>query len=183
VRVLIVFGTSEGHTAKISAFLADRMRGQGHAVTLADASGRPPPPDPAAYDAVVVAARVHSGRYPRAIARYVRDKLTTLAGKRTAFVPVSMMAARAATLPRAERYTGRFLRLTGWRPSLVHQTAGARYYTRHGAIGRWILARLDGAAGFEVDTRRDYDWTDWDALGRFAEAFLAPGRPPGTASG
>jgi phytoene dehydrogenase-like protein len=67
MRVLVLFGTSEGHTHKIARFLSDRFSGQGHQVTMADARDLPVDLDPVSHDLVIIAARVHAGSYPRAV--------------------------------------------------------------------------------------------------------------------
>ncbi len=173
MRILVVYGTTEGQTRKVATFLADRFKGRGHDVTLADAHRPPRSLNPAAYDAVVVAARVHSGRYQRSIRRFVRRNVAMLRAKPSAFVSVSMMAALPDRAGTVASYVGRFSHRTGWTPGLVHQAAGARFYARQGAIGRWILGRIDSKVrGRPVDTSRDQEWTDWDALGDFADGFL-----------
>ncbi len=180
MRILIVYGTSEGQTRKVATFLANRFSDQSHDVTLANIEDVPPSLDPAAYDAVVVAARVHSGRYPSSIRHFVRRNRAVLADRFSAFVSVSLLAAidtdktRAATVG----YVAGFADKTGWRPPLVHHVAGARFYTRHGAFGRRILGWIDSKAwGKPIDTSRDHEWTDWQALGRFGDAFLAGAQP------
>ncbi len=181
MRILIVFGTTEGQTRKVATFLADRFLAKLHSVTLVDADKPPAALDPAGYDAIVVAARVHSGRYPSSVRHFVRRNLATLTAKPSAFVSVSLMAARGtAKAPEAlARYVARFARKTGWTPRHVHHAAGARFYARHGAIGRWILQKIDSKAfGKSDDVSRDQEWTDWEALGRFADAFPAAASTP-----
>jgi menaquinone-dependent protoporphyrinogen oxidase len=179
MRVLIVYATSEGQTRKVATYLADRFLARSHSVTVVDADKPPTELDPGGYDAIVVAARVHSGRYPSSVRRFVRRNLATLTAKPSAFVSVSLMAAvgTAKAAGALARYVGRFSRKTGWTPRHVHHAAGARFYTRHGAVGRWILRKIDSKAfGQSMDVGRDHEWTDWDALGRFADAFLAAAR-------
>jgi menaquinone-dependent protoporphyrinogen oxidase len=176
MRVLIVYGTTEGQTRKVATFLADRFLAKSHSVTVVDADKPPAALDAAAYDAIVVAARVHSGRYPASVRRFVRRNRQTLMTKPSAFVSVSMMAARGtAKAPKAlARYVARFARKTGWTPRHVHHAAGARFYARQSGFGRWILQRIDSSAfGKSVDVSRDHEWTDWDALAGFADGFAA----------
>ncbi len=180
MRILIAYGTTEGQTRKIATFLAERFTDQSHIVTLVDASALPPVLDVAACDAVVVAARVHASTYPSSIRRFVRRYRAALTDRPSAFVSVSLMAAMGT--PRSADamagYVERFSRKTGWSPTMVHHAAGARFYTKHGAFGRWILRMIDSKAwGKQIDTSVDHVWTDWRALGRFGDRFLTAAMP------
>jgi menaquinone-dependent protoporphyrinogen oxidase len=172
--ILVLYGTSEGQTLKIARFLADRFHKAGAEVELVDADHQPPGLKPNDFNAVVVAARVHVGRYPAQIVRFAKAHRTKLAAKRNAFLSVSMAAARLepGDAERAEKCAADFVARTGWRPARIEHVAGARLYSRHGAVGRWILGLVDR---HRFDTRRDHEWTDWAALERFAGDFL--GRP------
>jgi menaquinone-dependent protoporphyrinogen oxidase len=49
--------------------------------------------------------------------------------------------------------------------------AGALPYTRYNFLVRFLMKRIARKAGGPTDTSRDYDFTDWAALDRFAAAF------------
>ena len=49
--------------------------------------------------------------------------------------------------------------------------AGALEYSKYNPLKRWIMKRIAAKAGGGTDTSRDYDYTDWDDLQQFAEAF------------
>lgn len=180
MRVLIVYGTSEGQTRKVAGFLANRFNDQAAAVALVDARHPPADFDPAEFDAVVVAARVHSGRYPAPIRRFIRRNRHVLTTKLSAFLSVSLTAAIGTDKARAAvaGYVERLAHSTGWQPARILHVGGARFYTKHGAFGRWLLGRIDSKAwGKPIDTSRDMEWTDWQAVGHFGDEFLAGSRP------
>jgi menaquinone-dependent protoporphyrinogen oxidase len=64
-----------------------------------------------------------------------------------------------------------FYAATGWHPTLVAVVAGALPYTRYSPLTRWMMRRIVAKAKGDTDTSRDYEYTDWDALRRFASAF------------
>jgi menaquinone-dependent protoporphyrinogen oxidase len=64
-----------------------------------------------------------------------------------------------------------FLTVTGWRPTLTKPVAGAVLYTRYNWFKRRLMKRMVGKAGGDVDTSRDYEYTDWNELRTFAEQF------------
>lgn len=170
MRILILYGTSEGHTQKIATFVGDLLARRGHLVTTVDVVHRPTALRVADFDATIIAARVHAGLYQSQLVRLVESNRRTLAAMPNAFLSVSMSAAnlQPGDLERAKRYVDSFIRRTGWQPRVVVQVAGARLYTRHSAISRWILGLVDRKA---FDTSKDHVWTDWDALGQFADDF------------
>jgi len=183
LRFLVVYGTSEGHTAKIATYAATRLAGRGDEAMSIGAANLPADFDPTGFDAFVVASRVHAGAFHPAIVRFVGDYLPSIRTKPSAFISVSIVAARNDPKAVAELagYMARFTRKTGWTPSFLHHAAGARLYSRHNAFGRWILKLIDErwipgelaavGAGPGIDTSRDYEFTDWSELGRFADAF------------
>jgi menaquinone-dependent protoporphyrinogen oxidase len=98
----------------------------------------------------------------------------------SAFVSVSMLAAATDGKSQAAvaGYVERFIKQTGWTPRLIHMAAGARRYSRHNPLGRWILRYVDRKSGFAWDTTQDHEWTDWQALGRFADTLIASAAQP-----
>jgi menaquinone-dependent protoporphyrinogen oxidase len=175
IKILILHASSEGQTRKIATFLADRLRGRACDVTLVDIAARQTDLRATDFDAAILAGRVHAGTFPRKLERFAREQAAVLSAMPSAFVPVSMMAARSDEVSRkaASHYVHRFLEKTGWTPQAVQQTAGARRYSQHGRLTGWILRAVDKWAGFPGDTSRDHEWTDWPALAAFADAFLS----------
>lgn len=56
---------------------------------------------------------------------------------------------------------------------MTKAVAGALLYTRYGWLKRWIMRRIVRKAGGDVDTTRDYEYTDWIALRELARRFAA----------
>jgi menaquinone-dependent protoporphyrinogen oxidase len=71
-HILIVYGTTDGHTRKIAQVLAENLRARRCSVEMLDAAGGVWRFSPEAYDGVIVAASVHIGDYQRAVGRWVR---------------------------------------------------------------------------------------------------------------
>ena len=179
-RILIAYGTSEGQTARIAERIAAVIREQGHDAVALDLKRATP--DPAEYDAVIVGASVHRGRHQTQVGEYVRETRDALERLPTAFFSVSLAICEPTVAGRkeAEGYTEEFFRLTRWHPGKVAHFAGALLYTRYGFFTRWIMRRIARGKGSpDLDTSRDYEYTDWDGVTRFAEEFLerAVGRP------
>jgi menaquinone-dependent protoporphyrinogen oxidase len=170
--LLILYATLEGHTARVAGRIAGRMRDAGHQVELREARAGEPLPDLARYGAVIVGASVHYGHHPAHLARALSRQRQALAAKPGAFFSVSLSAdGPGANRPAAARYVRSFLRQAGWQPRDTAAFGGALQYSRYGRFKRWLVRAFVSVAGGDTDMSRDYEYTDWNAVARFADAF------------
>jgi menaquinone-dependent protoporphyrinogen oxidase len=170
-RTLIVYGTTDGHTTKVAETMAEQLRSHGHTVIVVDsARGKP---DPARFDAIVVSASLHAGGYQRQIVGWVRKHSATLNRMPTAFVSVCLGILQHD--PKVDRELKAImdatLRSTCWQPLETKIVAGALKYTKYNILKRWVMKRIVKKAGGDMDTSKDYEYTDWNALRRFADDF------------
>jgi menaquinone-dependent protoporphyrinogen oxidase len=182
-RILVVYGTTEGHTAKVAGAIAETLHRNGVLVDVRAAGEPAPAPD--GYDAVIVAASVHAGRYQRSVLNWVRAHASVLSHKPAAFVSVCLgVLQHDATVEHdLQTIVDQFVASTGWRPGVVKFVAGALPYTKYGWLRRLVMKRIVAKAGGDTDTSRDYEYTDWTDLRHFAANFglgrqpLTPGLP------
>jgi len=176
MNFLVVYGTTEGQTRKICQFVADRIKVSSHNADLVDAT------DPTlgtlklrGYDGVVVAGSLHVGKFQTSIEEFVKARHQTLNGMRTMFLPVSLSAAShdADDIKGLADCTGRFVNETGWKPGETHNVAGAFRYTQYDFFKRWGMKLIAYQKGVATDTSRDLELTDWVALTRVTDGFVA----------
>lgn len=172
-NVLIVYGSGEGQTAKVAEFTAEHIRGRGHQVTVL--KGKRLPRDFAIdqYGAVIVAASVRKSKYQRYIVRFVKKYYARLDSVPSAFVSVSMAAVRIGD-PKGsilQQWLGRFINETSWNPAHYASFAGALMYRKYNFITRIVMKKIAQKSGLTTDTSRNHEFTDWDAVGRFADEF------------
>ena len=170
-RILVLYGTTEGQTAKIAAAIAGTLRGLGCYTDIVEAG--PLDPDPRLYDGVIVAASVHVGSFQKPVLRWVRAHADRLASRPTAFVPVCLAVLGKGPKAAAEvqAIVERFQAQSCWRPSTTRAVAGALLYTRYNFFKRWIMKRIVAQQGGDTDTSRDYEYTDWNDVRAFAIEF------------
>ena len=170
-HILVLYGTTHGHTAKIARAIAETLRSQGASADVVEATAKWPQPEH--YAAVVVAASVHEGKYQRPVRRWVRANADALNARPTAFVSVCLGVLQQNPQVQQEvaAIMARFLTATGWRPAVTTTVAGALLYTRYNPFIRWAMKRIVRKAGGDTDTSRDYEYTDWADLRAFAEDF------------
>ena len=170
-KIFITYGTTEGQTAKIAEFIADVIRAHGFevdAVDVKETQGRVP----AGYDGVIVGASIHVGKHDKHVVKFVKENRGTLERLPSAFFSVSL-AAHGDT-DEAEGYVEKFEKETGWRPARIALFGGALLYTHYGFVKRHMMKKIvHGKPGdLGTDMSRDYVYTEWDGVKRYAEAFL-----------
>lgn len=172
-RILIVYGSTHGQTARIGRHIGDLLGTLGRDVTLVDADALPRALDPRDFDGVIVGSSIIYRRHQPAVLRFVRANRDTLSAKPSAFFSVSASAAGRTEKERdgARRCVNDFLRHTGWRPGVTTTLGGAMAYTKYNPVLRWITRYISAKAGGPTDTSRDHELTDWTRVRRFVEDF------------
>jgi menaquinone-dependent protoporphyrinogen oxidase len=179
-NILIVYGTSHGHTEKVVTRISRGLGGAGHRVTVWKGDEVAANGSIGEFDAFLVAGSVIFGWHQRYLEAFVRRNLGRLNAAPSGFV--SVCGALAGTWSHgpaeARRYITAFLARTGWRPGLTRSFAGGLPYTRYGFFTRWLMYFISRATGRPTDTTRDWDLTDWEAVDLFtAEVGARIGQP------
>jgi menaquinone-dependent protoporphyrinogen oxidase len=171
-RILVLYGTSEGHTEKIATTIANTLIASGCDADVIQAGTVDPSIKD--YDGVIVAASIHGGRFQKPVVSCVRAHAAEIAAKPNAFVEVCLAVLQkndAKVAADLEAIAGRFSKETGWVPSAIKLVAGALPYTKYNFLMRWMMKRIVAKAGGDTDTSRDYVYTDWDDVSAFAQEF------------
>jgi menaquinone-dependent protoporphyrinogen oxidase len=169
-KIFLTYGTTEGQTAKIADFIADVLRDHGHDVTMIDVKDTADT-IPDGYHAVIVGASIHMGKHDKHVIEFVAKNQDALARMPSAFFSVSLAAHGDTT--EAEGYVEQFEQETGWQPDKVALFGGALLYTQYGFIKRHMMKKIAGDKPGNLGTNlsRDYVYTEWDGVKRFAEHF------------
>jgi menaquinone-dependent protoporphyrinogen oxidase len=184
-KIMVLYGTSEGQTAKIAHAVGDAGRRAGHDVHVVHGSSLGADFDVAHYDALVVGASVHEGRHQKYVLDWIRDHRRELEHVPSAFFQVSLSSADASekSQDEARGYLGEMTRLTGWAPPRVGLFAGALLYTQYAWWKRFVMRKIQESGGGETDTSRDFEYTDWAEVDRWSsELFASLPREPASAS-
>jgi menaquinone-dependent protoporphyrinogen oxidase len=191
MKLLLVYGTTEGQTQKVARFVEEHLARRGHQTRVvnaieAGAAGA----DPLEFDAVIIAASLHAGRYQPAIMHFVSERLPGINSRPNAFLSVSLAAASddEDDVEGLKHCIDDFTRQTRWLPQRIHHVAGAFRYTSYDFLKRWAMKYIAYRKGAPTDTSRDHELTDWAGLAQFVETFSstvqhaqARGAPPAPA--
>ncbi|HET7543883.1 MAG TPA: flavodoxin domain-containing protein [Polyangiaceae bacterium] len=173
-NVLVVYATKQGQTEKIARHIAQSLVAAGHASELFDVTHPSPHLDFGRFQFAVVGGPIHAQGYPRALLRFVRQHRAFLERVPAAFFSVGLAVAsrtsdgRAQTLPIVQKFLAR----AGWNPARVELIAGALKYSEYNPLIRLIMRRITAKEGGDTDTSRDYEYTDFAAVERFAREFV-----------
>jgi menaquinone-dependent protoporphyrinogen oxidase len=174
-KLLIVYGTTDGHTRRIAQRIADVGKEFGHTPFVVDAAARPVLARSDA-DAIIVCAPIRKQRHPKAVRDFVRINRRLLQHLPSAFFSVSLSVAGGDEKgPR--KIVDAFLKETGWHPAMVRLVAGALMYRRYGWWTRRVMQLIAWRAGGDTDTRHNYEYTDWQRLAEDVEEFLLAAVP------
>lgn len=170
--ILIVYASTHGHTAKVASRLRSTLAGRGAQAELREVHAIDEL-RPSAYDGVIVAASVHGGSHQAEILEWVKHHAASLNGMATAFVSVCLAAADDTDeARRATRdYIDDMQDDTGWTPTSATTVAGALQYREYDFVTRLVMRVLMRRGDHPTDVTQDYEYTDWDALERFATDF------------
>ena len=177
MKILIVYGTTEGHTATLAELMRESIAGLGHEAQV-ERAGERPFEVPEDVDGVIVGASVHKTQYQKEVGDFVVETRDRLSALPTAFFQVCLTAADPS--PEAAQQTqdlvDAFVESTGWHPGTVETFAGKLAWSQYDFFTRLLMKLVLRALHRpeeERDTSHDHDYTDYDAVRRFAETFAA----------
>lgn len=173
MKIAVIFASVEGHTKKLADTISGQLSDQNIGVELIDLR-QPGFASFADYDAAILAAPIHIGKYPAAFETFVQSWKSELMNIPTAFVSVSLSIASDAESEREEsaHYPDGLEKRTGWRADRIHHAAGALKYTEYDFFKRYMMRRISRLEGDPTDTSQDHEFTDWDALSKFVSDFV-----------
>jgi menaquinone-dependent protoporphyrinogen oxidase len=171
MRVLVLFSTFDGQTEAIARRVAANLAAAGHVIRVLPVGSRLAGEEIAAHDAVVMGGAIRYGRFSQALLAIARSRAEELGSRPNAFFCVSLSARPGGNPAEVARYFEDFAARTGWQPNERASFAGALPYTRYNPFIRFMMRLISRATGGDTDASRDYEYTDWSAVDRFAERF------------
>lgn len=173
-RILLIYGTGHGQTAKIARRLYRRFDDDGAQTDVfwgknfsVEATFRD-------YDVVVIGSSVHMQKHHDYIETFARAHAPFLNTVPSGFFSVS--GARGSDTPRgiseAEKIVDTFQTRTGWDPNMTETFGGSLPYTKYGPVTRNVMQLISRVNDGETDTSRDWEYTNWTRVDEFADSVL-----------
>lgn len=175
MRALVVYATTEGHTAKIAEWVGDWFHARSYAVVVLNSADVADQTLPDGFDAYVLTGSVHVGKHQKSLIQFVQRNLRHLNNSASAFISASASAGGqdAVNQGNAKACIQTFLSETGWKPTATMPIGGAILYTKYNFFLRMVMKRISKKEGGPTDTSRDHELTDWAALDAFLTRFVA----------
>lgn len=170
-KILILYASTHGQTAKIADRIGATLGADGAQAEVRAVGDAPA--DIAGYDGVIVGASVHAGKHQSEILDWLGVHWERLNELPSAFFSVSLAAAddtdeaREATREIIEDVP----ELTGWTPHTTTAIAGALQFSKYNLATRVLMRLIARRHEPAADLHHDTEYTDWDAVERFAHAF------------
>lgn len=170
MRVLLIYGTTEGQTRKIAEFTSDHLSKAGHDVDVRD-SRRAANTDLSAFDAVILAGSVHEKRHQESLENFVFAHRSQLSTVPTLLISVSLSIAFENGESEARDYVRSFTERTAFEPGAVALVAGALKVDQYDYYMSQIVEFV--VMKDQEESLQDREFTDWDGLGGTLNGFIA----------
>jgi menaquinone-dependent protoporphyrinogen oxidase len=178
MHLLVLYGTTDGHTRRIARHVTGTLATLGHGVEMLDA-GDAEGTDPASFSGALLTGSVHLGGFQKALANFAHAHRMALNAMPTLFLPVSLSAAgrEAGDWTGLERIVADFVAATGWTPARIEHVAGAYLPSVYDVVRAWGMRRMLAERDPGADPGVDRVYTDWPKLAEIVTDWAAaPGR-------
>jgi menaquinone-dependent protoporphyrinogen oxidase len=171
-NVLVVYASGYGQSERIAQRIATVLGEGGHRAVLRSVDAPGVAAAIGEADAVVLGGSIRRGRHARALEIAAAGNAAAIAARPNAFFSVSLSAAGTAEqVANARRCVDKFIARTHWQPGGIALFGGALPYSKYNPWLRLVMRFIVRMAHGDTDASRDYDYTDWAAVERFARDF------------
>jgi len=170
MKMLMLSSSVYGHVNKVCEAMRPTLEAAGFEVVEHALPGAPP--DPAQFDAVLIGASIRNGKHNPAVSQFIERHQSSLVARPGAFFSVNLVARKPhKNTPQTNPYVRKFLELSPWQPDRVGVFGGQLNYRRYRPMDRWVIRFIMWMNKGPTDLDTNADFTDWDAVQRFAEDF------------
>lgn len=173
-RVAVVYASRGGQTSKIASYISEKLQERGHSTQLIDVE-KHPQPLASEIDCIIYGSPVYRGKFLPPLLDWVKKHHQNLTKATTALFVVCLNSADKHPEARAadKRLLQEFMQQTGWVPDFAANLAGALKYRDYPWYLRLLMKRISAKAGGDLDTSKNYEYTDWSRVDAFLSAAIA----------
>ena len=170
MKTLILYSTHDGQTQKIASFIANVINVIKEDVEVKSIHDEF---DLQAYDRIMIGASIRYGHFNKQLYKMLEKHTALLNQKTTSFFGVNLTARKPEkSTPETNVYVRKFLQRITWKPTLSVVFAGALLYPRYKFFDRIMIQLIMRITGGETDPTKEIEYTDWQKVRSFSEAFL-----------
>ena len=169
MKTLILYFTTDGQTKLIAERLAEHITHETELRSLREHANMTDE-QLAAFDQIVIGASVRYGHFNPLVYQFIAQHFAILNQKTTAFYGVNLTARKPnRQTPESNTYIRKLLQKILWRPTHVEVISGALFYPRYSWFDRTMIRFIMKLTKGETDITREYEYTDWAQVERFAQ--------------
>ena len=174
MKLLVAYGTTEGHTRTIALRITEWVRAQGIEADVIDTATVPDSPEIDRYDAYILTGSLHMSKHQASLVHFVKEHLWAINDKPNAFISASLSAVISddVHMHDANVCIEAFLNDTGLIPTASCPVAGALLYTKYDWLKRMLMRMISKSQGGDLDMSQDFEYTNWEALKDFVDDFV-----------
>lgn len=174
-KILILYGTDYGHTRKVAQHIAGVITERGHEAELVQGNKAPRNFTMDGFHGAIIGTSIHMGIHQISVKKLVKSLRDSLNYVPTAYFCVCLTAYsdKPEDRKQVESFINEFVKYTGIKPIKTTAFAGGLRYPHYNFIRRYMAKLVARKVGADTDTKQEsYDYTDWNAVNRFAEEFV-----------
>ncbi|MEX3008432.1 flavodoxin domain-containing protein [Hoeflea sp. TYP-13] len=171
MRILLVYGTTEGQTRKIAKFCESHLTGSDNTVELLDSRRRMSDLEISKFDCVILAGSVHQRHHQESLTNFVIAHKKQLQESPTLFISVSLSIAFEGGEKEAQKYVDDFAEYTGFQPNATLLVAGALKFDQYDYYMNQIVEFVVLQDRSKIT--EDQEFTDWETLEEELDAFVS----------
>jgi menaquinone-dependent protoporphyrinogen oxidase len=173
-RILLIFDTLDGQTARIAERITAILSAKGYTLDVHNACAIPRELPLRTYEGFVIGSTVQNGKHHKNIVKFIKRHWALMQKTPGAFFSVSLSAG--SSFPKIHskicRYFERFVKQTGWKPQKVAFFGGSLPYSRYGYFQRLLKRYSSRNYVGPTDIHCDYEFTDWAEVERFVDTYI-----------
>ena len=167
MKTLILYSSHDGQTKKIAAYIAEIIKENVDVKSISDVVNLQD------YDRIIIGASIRYGHFNKQLYKMLEKHTALLNQKTTAFFGVNLTARKPEkSTPETNVYVRKFLQRITWKPTISAVFAGALLYPRYTFFDRIMIQLIMRITGGETDPTKEIEYTDWQKVRSFSEAFL-----------
>ena len=171
-QALILYATREGQTAKVAATLNKHLATLGVQSTAHNLEETFDSTRLVSVDLLIFGGSMHAGGIESELVHFVNRNSAAISQRPRAFFLVLLSAATADAKLRETSLADARQKLTGQFEvdfKDIEFIAGALTYSKYTMPLRWLMQRIARQHGADTDTKRDYEYTDWQHVKTYAQ--------------
>jgi len=170
--ILITYGTGQGQTATVAGCIESVLSDRGFDVRTAHV-GEMPSVSIEDFDAILVGGSINNRQHRPEVLEFVREHRDAITARPNGFFQVSMASAVGSEWAEegVQLFVDQLTEETGWEPDRIGRFAGAIKYPRYSRFLRLGFLAYSALSTGDTDTSREYEYTDWGEVERFAVEF------------